>query len=144
MKKLLFAALGLVTLFSNACTKDPVSENGTLIMVRFQNSTDSDLEEAQMEFDSVNTTDVGAIPAGETTNYMVFDYFQTGYYPGGDYQFPTGSLNGKKDGVAFHAWSLNWCGTGVEYKQLDPGKYTIEIIKVGNDSPWTYQIKFVD
>lgn len=97
-----------------------------------------------MEFDSANTTNVGLILAGETTDYIVFDYFELGYYPGGDYVFPMGSLNGKKDGVAFSAWSLNWCGTGVEYKQLEPGKYTIEIIKVGSDSPWNYQIKLVD
>ncbi len=144
MKKLLFAALAIATLFATSCTKDPAPENGNQILVRFQNSTDSAIEEALMEFDSANTTGVGAILAGETTDYIVFDYFRVGYYDGGDYHFPTGYLNGKKDGVAFSAWSLNWCGTGVEYKQLDPGKYTMEIIKVGAESPWTYQINFVD
>jgi len=144
MKKTLFAALTLVALFATSCTKDPISENSTHILVRFQNSTDSPIEASQMEFDSANTTNVGLILKGETTDYIVFDYFELGYYAGSDYIFPTGSLNGKKDGVAFHAWSLNWCGTGVEYKQLEPGKYTIEITSTGNDSPWTYQIKFVD
>ncbi len=139
MKKILFAAFAFLTLLTVACT-----EHNEQVLVRFQNSTDSAIEEARMEFDGANTTDVGSIPAGETTDYIVFDYFEVGYYDGSDYNFPIGYLNGKKDGVDFSAWSLNWCGTGVELKQLEPGKYTIEIIKVGADSPWVYQIKFVD
>ncbi len=97
-----------------------------------------------MDFDAQNMTLVGQIAAGETTGYIAFNYFNIGYYPGGDYDFPTGALNGKKDGVAFAAWSGNWCGTGVEYKQLEPGKYTLELLKVGADSTAFYQIRFVD
>jgi len=139
MKNTLFAVLAFATLSAISCTKDT-----NQILVRFHNALDSKIEASQMEFDSTNTTDVGEIQAGETTDYIAFDYFEVGYYPGGDYEFPIGYLVGKKDGVAFSGWSLNWCGTGVEYKQLDSGKYTIEIVQTGNDAPWAYQIKFVD
>ena len=112
--------------------------------MRFHNATDAAIEESSMDFDAQNMTDVGPIAAGETTGYIVFNYFEVGYYPGGDYDHPSGSLNGKKDGVAFAAWSGNWCGTGVEYKQLEPGKYTIQITRVGEDSIGFYQIRFLD
>jgi hypothetical protein len=97
-----------------------------------------------MDFDAQNMTPVGPISAGETTDYIAFNYFEVGYYPGGDDVHPVGSLNGKKDGVDFKAWSGNWCGTGVEYKQLEPGKYALEIVQVGEDSIGFYQIRFLD
>jgi hypothetical protein len=133
MKNIFFAALTLATLFatSSSCTKDPISENNSQILVRFHNTMNTKIEASQMEFDSTNLENVGEIAAGATTGYIPFDYFEVGYYPGGDYEFPMGYLNGKKDGVAFTGWSGNWCGTGVEYKQLEPGQYTIEI----SDSP---------
>jgi len=138
MKKLLFAAAALLILFTAACCKTEDQ-----VFVRFHNATDSAIEDSSMDFDTQNTTHVGQIAADETTDYLVFDYFEIGYYQGGDYDHPTGALNGKKDGVAFTAWSGNWCGTEVEYKQLEPGKYTLQITKVG-DSTGFYQIRFVD
>ena len=139
MKKLLFAAAALLILFTAACTK-----TNEQVLVRFQNSTESAIEESSLDFDAQNMTDVGPIAAGETTDYIVFNYFEVGYYTGGGSVHPIGSLNGKKDGVAFKAWSWNWCGTGVEYKQLEPGKYTLEIVQVGEDSVGFYQIRFLD
>ncbi len=139
MKKILFAALVLTVLFTAACTKQ-----NEQVLVRFQNATDSNIEESLMSSEDSILTDVGPISAGETTDYIVFDYFEVGYYPGGDSKHPRGSLIGKKDGVEFSAWSGNWCGTGVEYKQLEPGKYTLKIVELGSDAPWTYQINFVD
>jgi hypothetical protein len=138
MKKILFAAFALSILFTAACCKP-----NDQILVRFQNTTDSALEETSMDFDETNKTFVGLIAAGETTAYIPFDYFEAGFYPGGDYDHPTGSLNGKKDGVAFSAWYGNWCGTGVAYKQLEPGKYTLQVIQVGEDSLGFYQIRFI-
>ncbi|MFN0175498.1 MAG: hypothetical protein ACKVU0_12675 [Saprospiraceae bacterium] len=144
MKKTLFAVLTIATLFANSCTKDSLPETSNQILVRFHNTLDSKIEESRMEFDAINIIDVGEIQAGETTAYIAFDYFEVGYYSGGDYDHPTGNLKGKKDGVAFSAWSGNWCGTGVEYKQLEPGKYTIEIVDAGSDPLGSYWIKFVD
>jgi len=144
MKKILFVALSIATLFATSCTKDPIEKNNNQILVRFQNSLTSNLEEANMDFYGTNVTDIGPIQAGETTDYIVFDYFEVGYYTGGDYDYPTGNLKGKKDGVTFSAWSGNWCGTGVEYKQLEPGEYTIEIVEVPSDPIGAYWIKFVE
>ncbi len=144
MKKILFAVLAVATLFATSCTKDPLPENNNQILVRFHNTLDSKIEESRMEFDATNMMYVGEILAGETSDYIAFDYFEVGYYPGGDYEYPSGYFNGKKDGVAFSGWSGNWCGTGVEYKQLEPGEYTIEISKIGDDPFWSYGIRFVD
>ncbi|MFN0213759.1 MAG: hypothetical protein ACKVT2_05845 [Saprospiraceae bacterium] len=139
MKKILFVALAFNMLFSFACSK-----RDNQVLVRFQNSTNADIKEARMEFDSMNTTNLGLIPADATTGYFVFDYFEAGSYFGGDHLIPMGRLNGEINGEDLAAWSLNWCGTGMEYKQLEPGKYTIEIVKAGSDSPWAYQIMFVE
>ncbi len=144
MKNTLFAVLTIATLFASSCTKDPVPETSNQILVRFHNTLDSKIEESRMEFHGTNIMDVGEIQAGETTAYIAFDYFEVGYYPGGDYNYPNGYLKGKKDGVALSAWSGNWCGTGVEYKQLEPGKYTIEIVDAGLDPIGSYWIKFED
>lgn len=147
MKKILFAALAFAAFFSAACSKSNEEvdyRSNQEILVRFQNSTDSPIEESAMTFDGASLTDVGSIPAGETTDYIVFDYFEVGYYEGGDYQFPVGSLNGKKDGGQFSAWSGNWCGTGVSYKQLEPGEYTLQIVATGVDVPFAYVIDFVE
>lgn len=139
MKKLFFAVFALSILFTAVSCK---SDNQ--VFVRFQNSTDSAIEESTMDFGASNQTDVGPIAAGETSDYIAFDYFEVGYYPGGEEVFPMGELLGKKDGVAFTAWSWNWCGTGVEYKQLEPGNYTILISSNGSDSLTYQQIKFLD
>lgn len=144
MKKLIFAAFALTSLFFIACTKEPLPENGNQILIRFQNSTGAAIEEAQMELDGVDMTEVGPIASGATTDYIVFDAFEVGFYPGDPYKFPMGTMKGKKDGVAFSAWSGNWCGTGVEYKQLEPGEYTLEVLEAGENNFEIYQLRFVE
>lgn len=145
MKNILFAVLSFAAILAFSCTKDPLWGNNNQILVRFHNTLDTRIEASRMEFDSTNIMDVGEIPAGETTDYIAFDYFQVGYYPGGDYQFPTGYFKGNKDGVAFFGWSGNWCGTGVEYKQLEPGYYTIEIEYLNPNPDYSaYHIRFVE
>lgn len=139
MKKLFFAVFALSILFTAVSCK---SDNQ--VFVRFQNSTDSAIEASTMDFDGSNQTEVGLIAAGETTDYIAFDYFEVGYYPGGDDVFPTGQLEAKTNDGAFKAWSWNWCGTGVEYKQLESGNYTILISSNGTDSLEDYRIKFLD
>lgn len=139
MKKIFFAAFALSILFATVGCK---SDNQ--IFVRFQNSTDAAIEASTMNFDGNILTDIGPIAVGETTDYIAFDYFEVGYYEGGDYIFPTGQLEGKNSDSTFEAWSWNWCGTGVSYKQLEPGKYTIQI-SIGKDGLLNnYKIKFLD
>jgi len=140
MKKILFAAFAIVSLFLTACReeKDLLPEETDQIMVRFQNSLSSDLEGVRMEFDDTNVTELGSIAVGQKTAYFDFDYFLVGD------GFPMGVLNGKKDGLDFSAWSGLWCGTGVEFKQLDPGFYTIEIVQLGQEVPGFYQIRFLE
>ncbi|MBC7775016.1 MAG: hypothetical protein H7246_06205 [Phycisphaerae bacterium] len=132
MKKILLAAFALAILFTlGSCKQDQV-------LVRFQNSLDSNIEDARMEFDQTNVQEIGLIAASATTGYLAFDYFEVGD------GLPSAGLKGKKNGEDFWAWTGNWCGTGVTYKQLDPGKYTIEITKVGDEPYLEYRIKFVE
>lgn len=133
MKKTLFVLFTLMTLFSANCTKD----NDT-IFVRFQNTLTQDITDARLEFDETHVTDIGLIPAGGMTDYIVFDYFEVGD------NWPMGFIYGKKDGEDFSAWSGLWCGTGVNFKQLEPGSYTIEVSHVGTDTTGFFQLKFVE
>ena len=133
MKKILFALLALTALFSADCAKDNAQ-----ILVRFQNTLTQDITDARLQFDDSHITDVGLLPAGGMTDYIVFDYFEVGD------DWPMGFLNGKKEGEDFSAWSGLWCGTGVTFKQLDPGSYTLEIVKLGTDSTGFFQMRFVE
>lgn len=144
MKNILFAALALAVLFAPACSKndepilvkepilnnDPILHNDQ-ILVRFQNTLSEAITDASMEFDDTHVTAVGLIPANATTDYVAFDYFEIGDYGHVEVadDFPMGSLKGKKEIEDISAWSGNWCGTGVELKQLEPGFYTLEITK---------------
>ena len=122
-------ALGAVT----SCTK----QEGQ-IMVRFQNNLTLDIAGAVMYFDDTHQTTVGDIPAGSTTDYILFDYFQTGD------SWPMGLLNGTSEGEAFQASSGLWCGTGVDFRQLEPGHYTLGINQFGQDSTVFYLLKFAE
>lgn len=133
MKKILFALLAFTGLFSAGCTKDNAQ-----ILVRFQNTLTQDITDARLQFDDTHATDVGLIPAGDVTDYIVFDYFEVGD------DWPMGILYAQKEGADFSAWSGLWCGTGVEFKQLEPGHYTLEIVKLGTDSTGFYQMRFVE
>lgn len=133
MKKILFAMLALAGLFSASCTKDNAQ-----VYVRFQNTLTQDIADARLEFDDTHVTDVGLVPAGALTDYFVFDYFEVGD------NWPMGTLYGRQGDADFSATSGLWCGTGVEFKQLEPGYYTIEVLKIGADSTGWFQLKFVD
>ncbi len=133
MKKILIAAITLFALFSTACTKQDDQ-----IRVRFHNTLDQDITDARMEFDDNNQTAIGLIPAGATTDYVDFDYFQVGD------SWPMGSLKGNKEGEVFSAWSGMWCLTGVTLKQLEPGDYQIDIVKFGSGPEAWYQLKFAE
>ena len=133
MKKILFVAFALLALFTAACTK-----HNDQILVRFQNNLGSNIEASRLSFDETHITEIGALPAGAKSDYIPFDYFLVGA------ELPMGILDGKKDGADFSASAGLWCGTGVEFKQLEPGKYTIEINKIGVDSFVYYQIGFLD
>ncbi|HLP93361.1 MAG TPA: hypothetical protein VK168_04960 [Saprospiraceae bacterium] len=121
MKKLFFATLVLFVFLCNAC-KDQRDEEVETIMVRFQNQLSQDITEAYYDFDPAHQTTIGLIPAGGTTDYIEFSYFQVGD------GIPMGLLRGKKAGEDFSAWAGLWCATGVTFYQLEPGKYTIEIL----------------
>ncbi|MBN8677861.1 MAG: hypothetical protein J0M29_06520 [Chitinophagales bacterium] len=121
MKKLFFATLILFVLVGNAC-KDQKYEEVETIMIRFQNQLSKDITEAYYDFDPTHQTTIGLIPAGGMTDYIEFSYFQVGD------GIPMGLLRGKKAGEEFSAWAGLWCGTGVTFYQLEPGKYTIEIL----------------
>lgn len=133
MKKTLFAAFALFALLSAACTK-----TNDQVLVRFQNTLSQDITEAVMTFDDTHSTAVGLISAGAATDYIAFDYFETGD------GWPTGYLNGKKGDEDFSAWSGLFCGTGVTFKQLEPGSYTLEILEFEYEGGKFYQIKFVE
>lgn len=89
-----------------------------------------------MTFGDDYITNVGSIPAGSTTGYLEFDYFETGD------GLPMGALNGTVNGESFMAWAGLWCGTGVEFKQLEPGDYTLEISKTEYSGIPSYWLKF--
>jgi hypothetical protein len=133
MKKILFALLALTAFFSADCTKENAQ-----IFVRFQNTLTQDITDARMEFGDTHITDVGVLPAGGVTDYIVFDYFEVGD------DWPMGYLKGKKGDADFSAWSGLWCGTGVEFKQLEPGYYTVEVVQFGTDSTGFFQMRFVE
>ena len=131
MKKILFASLAIISIFAASCSK---STDG--IFVRFQNTLDQDIIDADYVFNEDHHTWLGLLPAGETTNYVPFEYFEVGSGS------PVGFVNGRLDDGDFSAWSGQWCGTGVTYSQLEPGNYTIVISKVGSDSSGFYLLKF--
>ncbi len=133
MKKIFFAAIAFLLFVASSC-----NEREGLVRVRFQNNLSSDIHTASMEFDETNVTALGELPAGQTSEYFTFNYFQTGA------DLPMGLLKGEKEGAAFSAWAGLWCGTGVEFKQLEAGDYTIEIKQFGTDSTGFYQILFVE
>ncbi|MCB0532074.1 MAG: hypothetical protein KDD14_07725 [Saprospiraceae bacterium] len=133
MKKILISAFALFALIAVACNKQ-----NDQTMVRFHNTLGQDITDAHMDFDDDHKTDVGFIPAGGTTNYIEFDYFLTGD------DWPMGTLAGVKGGEAFSAWSGLWCGTGVTFKQLEPGLYQIDIVHLGVDSLGWNQLIFAD
>jgi hypothetical protein len=131
MKKMLFALFAAVALFATACSKDQ-------IRVRFQNTLDQDITAANMVFNDEHLTTVGLIPAGATTEYIDFQYFEVGS------GIPMGMLKGQKGDEEISAWGGLWCATGVEFKQLAPGNYTLKIEQFGSDSLVFYQLSFVD
>lgn len=133
MKQIFFAAMAVFMFAASSC-----SEREAQIRVRFQNNLSSDIHAARMEFGETHVTELGELPAGQTSEYFTFNYFETGA------DLPMGLLNGEKDGLAFSAWAGLWCGTGVEFKQLEAGDYTIEIKQFGVDSTGFYQILFVE
>lgn len=137
MKKIPFVFPFFLVLFLAACSSD-----NDQISVRFHNVLAQDITDAEMQFDDDHITNVGFIPAGDTTDYIVFDYFEIG-----DESWPMGALKGEKSGAEFTASPLNWCGTGLEIKQLDPGYYQIEIEELAHPdtSNWQrYYIRFGD
>jgi hypothetical protein len=131
MKKMLFALLAAATLFATACSKDQ-------IRVRFQNTLDQDIAAANMIFTEEHSTAVGLIPAGATTKYIGFQYFELAHGT------PAGVLNGQKGDEEINVWGGFWCGMDVEFKQLEPGDYTLKIEQLGSDSLIFYQMSFVD
>ena len=133
MKKIFFAAIAFLAIFASSC-----NDREGQIRVRFQNKLNSDIHAARMEFDETNVTALGELPAGQTSEYFTFTYFETGA------DLPMGLLKGEKDGAAFSAWAGLWCGTGVAFKQLEAGDYTIQIKQFGTDSTGFYQILFVE
>jgi hypothetical protein len=122
MKKLLFVALALLAFLGSSC-KDQQDENLGTILIRFQNQLNHDITDAYYDFDPNHQTDIGWIPAGGSTGYIEFSYFEVGD------GIPMGFLRGKMLGQDFSAWSGLWCGTGVTFYQLAPGKYTMEIVE---------------
>jgi len=132
MKKILFATLTLISILTVSCTK-PDDQ----VLVRFQNNLDADIVDAQYNFDDTNTTSVGLLPAHSTSDYLEFNYFQIGA------ELPMGIMEGEVGESNIYASSGLWCGTGVEFSQLKPGKYTISITETGSEEPWHYQLLFV-
>jgi hypothetical protein len=120
MKKTLLALLLFTALFNTQCKKDDALETDQ-VLVRFDNTLPEAITGARLEFDDIHKTDIGLIPANSTTGYIAFDYFQTGA------DLPMGMIYGKQGDADFTAWAGLWCGTGVEFKQLEPGFYTIRI-----------------
>lgn len=122
MKKLFFATLVLFVFLGNAC-KDQKDEVVESVMIRFHNQLSHDITDAYYDFGPDHQTLIGTIPAGDITPYIEFNYFEVGD------GIPMGFIRGKKSGEDFSAWAGLWCGTGVTFYQLEPGKYTIEIME---------------
>ncbi|MBL7828266.1 MAG: hypothetical protein JNJ57_16665 [Saprospiraceae bacterium] len=133
MKKYFLAILAFATIFFSFCTK-----TNDQVLIRFTNSTPDDFVNALYDFDENHQYPVGNIPAGATSDYFEFDYFEVGA------ELPMGFLRAEGTEGTIEAWSGLWCGTGVEFKQLEPGKYTIEISKHEFDQGIFYQILFVE
>lgn len=133
MKKILFAALTLFSILTISCSK---SENAVLI--RFKNTLGQDISNARFDIDSDHFTTIGLLKAGETSDYIIFDYFQKGD------GLPMGTLSGQLTDSEFWASSGLWCGTGVNFEVLESGKYTIIISEVGPVKGGNYRISFAD
>ncbi len=133
MKKLLISAFAILSLMAVSCTK-----TNDQILVRYHNTLESDLLDSRHEFDEENITTIGDLAAGETSEYIAFDYFQVGDV------LPMGFVRAMENGEPIDIWSGLWCGTGVEFKQLEPGKYTIELQKIETPSGPFYQMVFAD
>ena len=101
--------------------KDQREETEGTIKIRFHNQLNHDITNAYYDFSPEHQTSIGWIPAGISTGYIEFDYFEVGD------GIPMGFLRGKMLGQEFSAYSGLWCGTGVTFYQLEPGKYTMEI-----------------
>jgi hypothetical protein len=117
MKKLFFVVLAMVAVLFTSCEKHQGE-----VLIRFHNTTTQDITNAYYDFDPDHQTGIGMLPAGEVTDYIPFSYFEVGD------GIPMGFVRGKKGENDFTAWAGLWCGTGVTFYQLEPGKYTIEIV----------------
>lgn len=127
MKNILFALLAIAAVLSTAaCTK---TEHNDEILVRFRNTLDTPIEAVKMVVGEGQATDIGLIPAGETSDYYPFSYFLEGD------GFPMGNLEGQINGLDFSAWSGMWCGTGVTFQQLSKGTHTIVLVETNADDP---------
>lgn len=134
MKKILFAALALVLISLTSCTETCCDE----VLIRFQNTLDRDITTARYDFGEPHQFDLGVIPANTTTEYQSFDYFEIGD------GLPMGSLHGFAGDSELWASAGLWCGTGVEFSQLEPGKYTLVITKDGSDDTGFYRLTFAE
>ncbi len=132
---LLFSLLALAGVSS--CKKS--ADRGDQILVRFQNNTDLNIDNAVMNFDELHMTAIGNIPAGGQTDYIPFDYFLIGE------TMPMGILQGTSAGNSFTASTVVWCGTGVTFEQLESGMHTVEIFpQTASDSTVYYYLRFAN
>ena len=108
------------------------------VLIRFQNTLNTEIRDAQYEFDKEHITYVGRLARHSKTGYLPFDYFEIGS------GVPMGVLKGMDGANTFSASSAFWCGTGIDFSLLEPGKYTIVISEIGTGKRPYYQLKFAD
>lgn len=140
-KTILFLTLCGLCLFSACSDPDPIDPRTSGVWVRFQNTTDADLKEAQMVFQqSTPAVQLGTIAANATSPYVQFDVFPVGAYDEAlTYKFPDGSVKAKVNGADIVAWTGMWCGTGLLFDNLPEGEYTMVISKVSGEN---YYLEF--
>ncbi|MBK8558135.1 MAG: hypothetical protein IPL65_21425 [Lewinellaceae bacterium] len=129
---LIFPILGLLLFLSNCKKEESPVLSG--IQIRFHSYLDHDIEDAYY-ISNADTIQIGTIPANGYTSYLEFPSFTTGD------GIPMGMAYGRIDTCAVRAWAGLWCGTGVDFTDLEPGSYTLSIGN-GVQNPSWYWLGF--
>ena len=136
MKKILLSVLTLSLFTAISCFK--IEPEPNLALVRFHNLLDQDILNATYGFSPTLVSQLGDLPAGKKSDYIPFDYFNTGN------GLPVGIMIGTIDKNTFLASSSFFCGNGVDFRALDAGYYTIEITNTGFGGSDSYRLKFAE
>ena len=139
MYKAIISLLLLITVFFSACQKD--APDG--IWVRFQNDTEVDIQEAVMWPYQHSSARVGAIAAGQSSDYVYFNAFPAWKEESKDkLSMPNGNVVGKVAGQEVSFGPNIFCATGMEVVGLAEGNYVLHLRTTVNYGRTSYWLEF--